>query len=249
MNSFVLLSQMGKIPVITLSRPPANAINTDLLIQLLSILENIPEEQPFIITGLGSIFSAGFDLFLVSVMNKPEFSDFIDLFQEVLKKIKFHSSPTATVLNGHAVAGGFIIACAADYRFSTNSDCRFGLNEKILGFTLPPVPQAIVEVKLKGHTEKVLNSKNLLTMKELKEIPFFIECSDNPLELAGKKLDQSLIDKRILRNKKYDRKWVKKFLENNESMLRKEFETGWWSEKSKAARKKQLELFKLKNEK
>ncbi len=243
----VKLSELHGVSVITFDNPPANALNSNLLHHFRAILDVIPEDSSYIITGEGSIFSAGFDLFLVSEMNKPEFSHFIDQFQRLLLKIKFHPSPTAALINGSAVAGGFVISCAVDYRFSPHSQGRFGLNEKILGFTLPPVPQAIVESKIKGLTDRILNSKTLLSLDDLKQIPFFIECSDNPMELAVKKLNQFNLDNRILDNKNYDRKWVRKFLEENESRIRQEFDDGWWSEKSIAARKKQIEQLKLKN--
>ena len=244
MDSLVNLSKKANTQIITLSNPPANTFNTKLLYQMISILDNMSKDKPFIITGNGHIFSAGLDLFHTSRMDKSTFPLFIDLFQKLLLKIIYHKGSTATVLNGHAVAGGFILACSTDYRFTMHSKYKYGLNEKNLGLTLPPIPQAILDSKFKHNTKKIFNSTKLLNIDDLIGIPNFINCCTSPIRLAIKTLIQSSLNKQLMKNKINEQNLIKEFLTVNEVKISDEFYKRWWSKKSIIARKKQMELLK-----
>jgi hypothetical protein len=244
MDSLVKLSKKENTQIITLSNPPANTFNTKLLNQMTSILNKISKDKPFIITGQGHIFSAGLDLFHTSSMDKSTFLLFIDLFQNLLLKIIYHKGPTATVLNGHAVAGGFILACSTDYRFAMHSNYKYGLNEKKLGLTLPPIPQAILDTKLKHNNKKIFNSTKLLNIDDLIGIPNFIDCCTSPIGLAIKTLIQSSLNKQIMKNKINEQNRIKEFLTINKVKISDDFYKRWWSKKSIIARKKQMELLK-----
>jgi enoyl-CoA hydratase len=41
--------------------------------------------------------------------------------------------PVVAAVNGHAIAGGCIIACAADYRMMTREPARIGIPELLVG--------------------------------------------------------------------------------------------------------------------
>ena len=133
--------------LITLSKKPANAFCIDFLKKFINIMNNIDTNKAIIITGEGSIFSAGLDLFYISKINKTDFKHLVDTFEKLLLTIISHPAPTYTILNGHAIAGGFILLSCTDYCFTQDTNYKIGLNENILNFSLPPIASAILHLK------------------------------------------------------------------------------------------------------
>jgi enoyl-CoA hydratase len=56
--------------------------------------------------------------------------------------------PVVAAVNGHAIAGGLILALCADYRVGTAGPGRYGLTELKVGFPYPAVAIAVVRAEL-----------------------------------------------------------------------------------------------------
>src|SRR5213593_2100875 len=52
------------------------------------------------------------------------------------------------MVNGHAIAGGLVLALACDYRLGVDGDYRIGLNEVAIGASYPKVAFEIVRLRL-----------------------------------------------------------------------------------------------------
>jgi enoyl-CoA hydratase len=52
------------------------------------------------------------------------------------------------MVNGHAIAGGLVLALACDYRLGVERDYRIGLNEVAIGASYPRVAFEIVRLRL-----------------------------------------------------------------------------------------------------
>ena len=67
MSALIAFERRGSTALLTLQRPPANALNLDLLQQAAEILPQlrVPDVRALVITGQGRFFSAGLDLFAV----------------------------------------------------------------------------------------------------------------------------------------------------------------------------------------
>jgi len=129
----VILTREESFAVLTLSRPPANAINDQLVREAnaaLDELENDPTVFSVIITGAGDrIFCAGADLgsaFLGSV------EEFIRFGNSVLRRIERFPKPVIAAINGHALGGGCEIAMACHLRVMKET-ARIGQTESNLG--------------------------------------------------------------------------------------------------------------------
>src|ERR1043166_4262044 len=120
--------------VITLNRPPANAISETLVRELnaaVSGFENDDSVRCLIITGSGDkIFCAGADLGSAFVGDSVD--AFIRFGNGVLRKIERFGKPVIAAMNGHALGGGCEIAMACHLRLLKET-ARMGQTESNLG--------------------------------------------------------------------------------------------------------------------
>lgn len=111
---------------ISLNRPKrSNALTPQMLLELSSIFtENT--NSPLIITGKGTSFCGGLDLnFLASIaQDLDELGSFFEYLINCLLKIFAHPHFTIAVVNGHAVGGGFALACCCDIIIATNRNAK-----------------------------------------------------------------------------------------------------------------------------
>lgn len=120
--------------VITLNRPPANAISAELVRDLAAALASVEHDdgvRAVIITGAGDrIFCAGADL--GSAFAGGDMADFIRFGNGVLRKIERFPKPVIAAMNGHALGGGCEIAMACHLRLLKET-ARMGQTETNLG--------------------------------------------------------------------------------------------------------------------
>ncbi len=145
MNESVQINTFDKIVEITINRPPANAINTEVsnaIYDALSMLQNSDEFQVGIITGSGErIFSAGWDLKEIAEIDNNE--DAVNAAFECpggfagISEFWGLKKPVICAVNGMAVGGGFEIALASDLVIAADH-VEFFLPEMQRGF-LPDV--------------------------------------------------------------------------------------------------------------
>src|SRR5712692_991840 len=130
----LILEREESFAVITLNRPPANAISEQLVRDLaaaLSSVENDDSVWAVIITGAGDrIFCAGADL--GSAFSGGDMRDFIRFGNGVLRKIERFPKPVIAAMNGHALGGGCEIAMACHLRLLKET-ARMGQTETNLG--------------------------------------------------------------------------------------------------------------------
>src|SRR5262245_6292866 len=132
----LILSREESFAVITLNRPPANAISVELMQELnaaLSDIENDPAVRSVIITGAGDrIFCAGADL--GNAFSGPDVAPFIRFGNSVVRRIERFPKPVVAAINGHALGGGCEIAMGCHIRILKET-ARMGQTESNLGIT------------------------------------------------------------------------------------------------------------------
>ena len=136
--SLVRVEERDGIAVATLDRPPANAFAPELVGRLREVLRETAGARALVLASANpGIFSAGWDLPRISALNRGEMSDYLDSYCDLVREIFAHPAPVIAALPGHAIAGGLIVACAADERYAAEGAGRFGLSEVALGVPLP----------------------------------------------------------------------------------------------------------------
>lgn len=142
---------------IRLSGPGKNALGTPLMQRLLDRIVEA-DGRPILLTGDGDAFSAGLDLKEVASLDPTGMEAFLRLFGTLAATLYTYSGPTVALVNGHAIAGGCILAACCDYRVAkSDPKIRIGLNEVALGIRFPPALLAILRMRLPpAHFETII---------------------------------------------------------------------------------------------
>jgi enoyl-CoA hydratase len=136
------------VRTITLSAPGKNALSAELMTWIVEQLRGAGGE-PLFITGAGDAFSAGLNLKEVVTLSAAGMERFLDALETMVDALYGYPAPTVAFVNGHAIAGGCIVALACDMRIGLGNDAaRIGLNEVPLGLRFPPKTWRMVKHRL-----------------------------------------------------------------------------------------------------
>lgn len=136
---------------ITLKGRGANTMSTALLEDVEAKLDAAGEE-PILVTGEGVAFSAGLDLVELSTSDGEGVATLLAVMGRVCNKLFVHPAPTLALVNGHAVAGGCLLAQCCDLRIATNHPkARIGMTGLALGLTYPPFVFEIFRKRVPAH--------------------------------------------------------------------------------------------------
>jgi len=142
--NLVRLAERKGVQVLTLDRPGANAFDEDLVADLRQAFrEAVGSPAVVLASGLPSIFSAGWDLKALRGFDRRTMEAFVEAYCDLVREIFVFGAPVVAALPGHAIAGGLIVAAAADERFAAEGRGQFGLSEVLLGV---PVPRCLLEI-------------------------------------------------------------------------------------------------------
>ena len=133
------------ILTLRLAHGKASAMDLELCQALRTELESVAESgdtRAVVLTGTGSIFSAGVDLPRMINAGGDYVQRFIEALDAVLRALFLFPRPIVAAVNGHAIAGGAIMAFACDYRLMSSG--RIGVPELLVGVPFPPLPLEIV---------------------------------------------------------------------------------------------------------
>jgi enoyl-CoA hydratase len=101
-----------------------------------------------VITGTGSSFSAGVDLFRV-IKDGPDYGRrFLPVLDAMLRDALTFPKPMVAAVNGHAIAGGCILAACCDRRIMSDGTGRIGIPELAVGVPFPALPLQIMAARM-----------------------------------------------------------------------------------------------------
>ena len=123
------------VTVMRMNHPPVNAVDLELADTAVATIRDIG--GPIVLTGTGKCFSAGVDLPAV-VEGGDEYLDrFMTSAWAAFSAVFDHPAPVVAAINGHAIAGGCVLAMAADVRLMSSG--LIGLSELVVGVPFPVV--------------------------------------------------------------------------------------------------------------
>jgi enoyl-CoA hydratase len=128
------------IAFVTLCNPPMNAMNAALLEELAALFEGLAADRAVrgaVIAADGPAFSAGLDLKIVPTLDRLSQRRLVDALNESFGTLYAWPKPLVAAVNGHAIAGGLILALCADWRVVADTAMQVSLAEVKVGVTYP----------------------------------------------------------------------------------------------------------------
>ena len=129
------------VVVVTLDDGRVNAMDVELLRDLTRIMGDLSDAPAVVLTGSGRAFSAGLDLRRLVDGGAAYVAELLPALSEAFLAVFDHPRPVVAAVNGHALAGGCVLAAASDVRLMSGG--RIGLTELLVGV---PFPIAVLEI-------------------------------------------------------------------------------------------------------
>ena len=130
------------VVVLRLEGGKANAMTPDLLDTIERMIDGF-ERGPAaaaVLIGYERYFSGGLALPHIIDFDRVELRDFIELFSRTMTRVFGCEKPIVAAVNGHAIAGGCVLALMCDWRIAVDDPAvRIGLNETQLGIGMPAI--------------------------------------------------------------------------------------------------------------
>ncbi|MBI2716535.1 MAG: enoyl-CoA hydratase/isomerase family protein [Rhizobiales bacterium] len=134
------------IAVLTLMHGKANALDLEFCEALAARFQELrgSAAKAVVITGQGRMFSAGVDLKRLSEGGADYIRKFLPVLHKLYDTVFFHPKPVVAAINGHAIAGGAVLAACADRRIMARESGRIGVTELLVGVPFPALAFEIV---------------------------------------------------------------------------------------------------------
>lgn len=134
------------IAVVTLAHGKANALDLEFCEALAARFMDLrkSDAKAVVVTGQGRMFSAGVDLKRLSDGGADYIRQFLPALHKLYDAVFFHPKPVIAAVNGHAIAGGAVLAACADRRVMAREAGRIGVTELQVGVPFPALAFEIV---------------------------------------------------------------------------------------------------------
>jgi enoyl-CoA hydratase len=157
------VAERDGVTVLTADRPPANAMNLELLDELVDAIDGLAADVPpaLVLAGRPGFFSAGLDLKAAPGYAPAEQRRLVEGINRMALGVYALPCPVVCAITGHAIAGGFVLAVCGDHRVAS-TEGRYGLTEVKVGVPYPQGAIGVVRAELTVGAARVLVLGNRL---------------------------------------------------------------------------------------
>jgi enoyl-CoA hydratase len=147
----------GEVALVRIDHPPANAMDFELLGAGDEVRDQLEREAPgaVVITGRDGFFSAGVDLKLAPTLDPDGQRDLVAGINRLFTGWYGFPRPVVCAVNGHAIAGGLILALCGDHRVCS-TEGKIGLTELKAGIPYPAAALVAVQRELSPQAARLL---------------------------------------------------------------------------------------------
>ncbi|HAN30517.1 MAG TPA: enoyl-CoA hydratase/isomerase family protein, partial [Myxococcales bacterium] len=129
------------------------------------------------------MFSAGLDVVALQPLGRDAMRLFWQRFASLFMRLYTTSKISVACIEGHAPAGGCVLAIACDYRVMANGPYKIGLNEVAVGLAVPGwLTEVYVDLIGRRHAERALQLGEMMSPQRAHAIGLVDEVV--PLALA-----------------------------------------------------------------
>jgi enoyl-CoA hydratase len=137
----VQIDEHDGVTVVRMAHGKVNALDLDLLTELTAVFHEIRADA-VVLTGEGRAFSAGVDLWRMLDGGPDYVREFLPALNDAFLAVFGLGKPVVAAINGHAIAGGAILAAACDHRVMSQG--TIGVTEIRVGVPFPPTALSIL---------------------------------------------------------------------------------------------------------
>jgi enoyl-CoA hydratase len=194
MPRFINVHSHDDVALVRIDRPPANAMDLALLEEGHAAVEELRSSEPgaVVLVGREGFFSAGVDLKAVPELDRDGQRAMVDGINRLFLAWYSFPRPVVCAVNGHAIAGGLILALCGDHRVGAGTG-KLGLTELRAGIPYPAAAMAIVKAELPApsaralalHAELIEAGPKAVELGLLDELCAPDALLDRSLEVAG----------------------------------------------------------------
>jgi len=140
------MERRGEVAVVRMAHGKANAFDLEFCRGLRNLFRELRSDpaRAVVLTGSGSIFSAGVDLLRLRDGGAAYATEFVREIDALFAEVVRFPRPVVAAVNGHAVAGGCVLAQACDHRILAEGPGTMGVPELRVGVPYPPVAFALM---------------------------------------------------------------------------------------------------------
>ncbi len=153
-----VLSRQGAVAVLALASDKVNALDRQVLEEITAFVdfcEQDPEVGALVVTGQGKFFSAGLNVNEI-LANEADYSQqVLNALGDALVRLLRCPLPTVAAVNGAAIAGGCLLACACDRRL-IGDQARMGVTELKVGVAFPVLTVELLRYVCGSRAEQVM---------------------------------------------------------------------------------------------
>ena len=152
-----------RVTIVRMAHGKVNAFDPELMRGLVDQLAGLEraDTAAVVLTGAGRVFSAGLDLRRLIAGGPDYVRTLLPLLGETFFKAFTFPKPLVAAVNGHAIAGGCVLACACDYRIMADGAGRIGTPELSVGVPFPSMALEILRLTVPAHRLQALIYRGL----------------------------------------------------------------------------------------
>jgi enoyl-CoA hydratase len=139
-----------ELAILRMQAGKANAMNPEMVRRLATLCDEVQasDARALVITGDGRSFSAGLALPQLIDLDRATMRGFMAEFKHTMLRVFQLPMPVIAAVDGHAIAGGCVLACQCDVRIAADRSLKIGVNEVQLGIGLPAIVVATLRLML-----------------------------------------------------------------------------------------------------
>ncbi|UCF66768.1 MAG: enoyl-CoA hydratase/isomerase family protein [Acidobacteriota bacterium] len=170
----VHITRSAELAIVTLDRGRVNALNGPTVRELSDCFDRLEKDDSvrgLVLTGAGKFFSFGFDIPEFLGFTKEAFVDYLTSFTGFYTQVFVFPKPVVAAVNGHAIAGGCMIATACDARVMASGGGKISLNEITFGASVFAGCVAMLKHWVGNrNAEKILYSGEMYEAEEARRL-------------------------------------------------------------------------------
>jgi enoyl-CoA hydratase len=159
MSPVIRAQDHGPVRVLRMEHGKVNALDLELCLAISAALREARAAgaRAIVLTGTGTSFSAGVDLWRVVRDGRDYLERFLPALSAALLELFTIPLPVVAAVNGHAIAGGCVLVQACDHRLLAAGSGRTGLPELLVGIAFPSLALEIVRAATpRAHLQELI---------------------------------------------------------------------------------------------